>query len=413
MNKPVNMGLGVLFVALLLFSSLIALGIYSNGQSDTEDSSEFLVIYDFNDGTGTVPEEFDLTEGTTFEVASSIDLVVPEGKRLVEWNTSRDGKGISYASGAEVTMPAENLRLYAIWETIKYTVTWNNSDGTVFRTVELDYGTIITKPFEIPENDSTDEFDYTFKEWIGFEEGMMVSKNETFTADFTATKRSYIITWEVEGFGDVTKSFEYGILPTYPKGTPTKVADNGFTYKFKGWSPNVAKVTGDAAYTAEFYKVTNKYAITWIWKDVDGMEKTETEQLAYNTQPSKDGTDYQTTSTVYTFAGWDSTIKPVTGDATYTATYDESVRKYTITWKVEGSEDITSSVEYDTLPVYSGETPTKESTVSQVFEFTGWNPVLTEVDGEAVYTAQFSESPRTYTISFDEGITITDGRPKS
>lgn len=111
MNKPVNMGFGVLFVALLLFSSLIALGIYSNGQSDTEDSSEFLVIYDFNDGTGTVPEEFDLTEGTTFEVASSIDLVVPEGKRLVEWNTSRDGKGISYASGAEVTMPAENIKV--------------------------------------------------------------------------------------------------------------------------------------------------------------------------------------------------------------------------------------------------------------------------------------------------------------
>ena len=32
----------------------------------------------------------------------------------------------------------------------------------------------------------------------------------------------------------------------------------------------------------------------------------------------------------YTFAGWDNEIVEVTGDATYTATYEQKVNKYTI-----------------------------------------------------------------------------------
>lgn len=39
----------------------------------------------------------------------------PAGKTFVEWNTKADGSGDSYPAGA-ITIPAGNLRLYAIWE---------------------------------------------------------------------------------------------------------------------------------------------------------------------------------------------------------------------------------------------------------------------------------------------------------
>jgi hypothetical protein len=56
--------------------------------------------------------------GEAFAAASSNGIIPPDGKRFVEWNTARDGKGNSYAPGEAVTMPAQRLTLYAIWEDI-------------------------------------------------------------------------------------------------------------------------------------------------------------------------------------------------------------------------------------------------------------------------------------------------------
>ncbi|MBQ1395468.1 MAG: InlB B-repeat-containing protein [Lachnospiraceae bacterium] len=44
----------------------------------------------------------------------------------------------------------------------------------------------------------------------------------------------------------------YGDTPNYEGATPTKAATSKYTYKFKGWSPAVAKVTADATYKATY-----------------------------------------------------------------------------------------------------------------------------------------------------------------
>ena len=150
MKKPVNVESGILLVALLLFLSMVSLVIYSNGYSDAEESSEYLVIYNLNGGTKTDPIEVGMTEGMIFEVASSIELTVPEGKRFVEWNTSIDGIGDSFKNRSKATMPGNDLILYAIWEINSHTITI--ADGITVMDGETEiasnesvaYGTVLT-----------------------------------------------------------------------------------------------------------------------------------------------------------------------------------------------------------------------------------------------------------------------------
>ena len=62
---------------------------------------------------------------------------------------------------------------------------------------------------------------------------------------------------------------EYGTIPVYPDGEPTKTGSADITYVFNGWTPALAKVTAAASYTATFRAVNNR---TVIWVNWDGSE---------------------------------------------------------------------------------------------------------------------------------------------
>lgn len=92
----------------------------------------------------------------------------------------------------------------------------------------------------------------------------------------------------------------------------------------------------------------------------------------------------------YTFSGWTPAIAPVTGDATYTATYDATVRSYTITWVNEDGTSILDEqvLSYGATPVFAGVEPTKKD-----YTFDGWSPEIQPVTGSATYTAIFTAIP--------------------
>ncbi|MEG3068236.1 MAG: X2-like carbohydrate binding domain-containing protein [Syntrophaceticus schinkii] len=84
--------------------------------TDTTPPSTYTVTYHANGGTGTAPIESDKAAGETFTAAAANSFTAPAGYRFKEWNTSSDGTGTSYAARTQITMPAEALNLYAIWE---------------------------------------------------------------------------------------------------------------------------------------------------------------------------------------------------------------------------------------------------------------------------------------------------------
>ena len=70
---------------------------------------------------------------------------------------------------------------------------------------------------------------------------------------------------------------------------------------------------------------------------------------------------------------------------------------HTVTWRnYDGSQLLKQAVKENATPVYSGPTPTKPNDTDYSYTFSGWSPAIAEVTGDAVYTAQFTPSPRPF-----------------
>ena len=104
----------------------------------------------------------------------------------------------------------------------------------------------------------------------------------------------------------------------------------------------------------------------------------------------------------YSFTGWTPEPTAVTEDATYTAVFEPVLRTYTITWKnYDGTVlETDENVPYGTTPTYDGDTPTKAGDNQYSYTFTGWDPAVASVTGDAVYTAQFGSETNTYTVTW-------------
>ncbi|MBQ2202241.1 MAG: hypothetical protein II412_06675, partial [Clostridia bacterium] len=126
-----------------------------------------------------------------------------------------------------------------------------------------------------------------------------------------------------------------GKTPAYTGKEPTKPATAQYTYTFVGWkdengivyglTDDLPAVTGEMTYTAIYTSTVNEYTITFV--NEDGTEL-QSGKVPYGKTPEYNGetpTKEKTLRFEYTFAGWDPEIVPVTGDATYTAVFTESL----------------------------------------------------------------------------------------
>ena len=210
----------------------------------------------------------------------------------------------------------------------KYLVRFIDDNGKVISKKEYAAGTRaadITKPAD-PVKAATAEYTYTFSGWTP--EISDVDGSATYTATYKAEKNSYNITFKDEdGTTLATIKVPYGEVPAYKGETPSKSGTDEYAYSFSGWSPALKEVTGDAEYTAQYSRATNKYTVRW--NNYDGSNLETDEDVLYGSTPEYNGkTPVHPEDDTYTykFSGWTPDVSTVTGNATYTATFDE-VRK--------------------------------------------------------------------------------------
>ena len=305
-------------------------------------------------------------------------------------------------------------------ETNKYTVTWVDWNGEVLETdPDVPYGTRPSFDGEAPVKDSDPQYSYRFEKWSPeITDDTVVTGNVTYTAVYSKTLRSYVVTFYDEDRTTILdrQTLDYGSTPVYQGETPTKKADAQYTYTFDGWSPAISEVHGEQNYIAVYSSVTNQYTVTWIDWNGDVLETDP--NVDYGTIPSYDGIEpsrEQTESKVYTFIGWDPEITDstiVTGDVTYQAQYEEADRLYTVKWLgAEGEELQVDQVRYnDPVPafIFEGEngedlTPVKEADAQYSYSFEKFTPELAEdarVTADISFTAQFTAQLRSYPITW-------------
>ena len=284
----------------------------------------------------------------------------------------------------------------------KYNIIFQNDDGTVLQESKVKKGDTPVYEGADPTKASTAEYSYT---WNGWDPAIApASQDQTYTATYQSTKRSYTIRFVDEDGTTVLDSqvLEYGATPVYAGQTPEKAATAQYSYTFGGWSPAISSVVGDATYTATFQEVLRSYSITF--KNGDGSNL-EVKDVAYGQVPATalTPTKESTVDKDFTFDHWDPEITAVTGEAIYTPVFRESARAYTITFQYDDGTVIESvDVAYGTVPQCSF-TPEKESTAQYSYAFSGWDPAPVAVTGEATYVAQFDSTVRSYTIKFLNG----------
>ena len=306
-----------------------------------------------------------------------------EGYHFIGWSETEDGDVIGLT-----TMPARNLTLYARWSANEYTITFNTDGGTEIPAITQDYGTEIIMPAD------PTKIGYTFAGWDKDIPVTMPAENVTITAKWTINQ--YTIAFDTDGGSYIAPiTQDYNTAVTAPE-NPSKTG-----YTFAGWDKTIPATMPAENVTIKAQWTINQYTITF---DTDGGTEIAPIIADYGAEinapeaPTKEG---------YVFVGWDKEIPTTMPAENLSIKAKWKAKMYNITWIVDGRETKTT-VEYNTLPSYGENVPTKAATAKYTYEFIGWEPELEFATEDATYTAKFNEVPRKYTITWNVDGTETN-----
>ena len=354
----------------------------------TATKNKYLVV--FQDEGGTELQSGEVEYGTTPEYSGA----QPSKEATAQYTYAFAGwdPEITAVEGAQTYTATYSSTVN------KYTIRFINDDDSELQSSEVEYGTTPTYNGETPHKDADVQYTYTFAGWDN--EVVAVTGEATYKATYSSTTNQYTVKFvNYDGEELQSSSWNYGAMPSYSGETPTKPADDENNYTFEGWSPVVSVVTKDATYTATYTKAANEYTITWYNDDNTLIDQTI---VAYGEVPTHaDPTKENNAEWTYTFAGWDHDPVAVIGNASYTATYNATKNKYLVVFQDEGGTELQSGeVEYGETPAFTGAEPSKEATAQYTYAFAGWDPEITAVESAQIYTAKYSSTVNSYTITW-------------
>ena len=247
------------------------------------------------------------------------------------------------------TMPAENITVKAQWEINQYTITFDTNGGSEIAPITQDYGTEITAP------DNPTRKGYTFKGWDKEIPKTMPAENITLKAQWEINQ--YTITFDTNGGSEIAPiTQDYGTEITAPD-NPTRKG-----YTFKGWNKEIPETMPAENMTVKAQWEINQYTIAF---DTNGGSEIAPITQDYGTQISAPDNP---TRKGYTFKGWDKEIPETMPAENITVKAQWKINQYTITFDTNGGSEIAPITQDYGTEITAPDNPTRKG-----YTFKGWD----------------------------------------
>ena len=314
-------------------------------------------------------------------------------------NSANAADVTNFSVGSEATgdaasyYPADTGTVDGAEVTTQYEVSFDTDGGSEVPAQLIGYNQTATEP----ENPTKAGFSF---------EGWYTDSTYATAFDFTNTKiteattiyakwkqDTFTVTWYASDNATAhhTDTVASGAGVTAPSTNPVKDDTDEWKYTFLGWNTDSAATEAMDLTTVivssdlEFYPIysSTKQTYTVTWENEDGTENVE-----YGVTPTYDSatpTKASTEDKVFTFDTWSPAVSAVTGDITYTATYKEATRTYTVTFETEDKGALTNGGE-QTIAYGSTLTTIPTATPAEGYHLDGWYVGDTKIDDIAAYT---------------------------
>ncbi len=358
-----------------------------------------IITYCVNNGTDEEIYTQQVSSLKTFNLIKN--KFVMNGYIFDSWNTETDGKGISYQDEASFNEGiSEDLRLYAQWKPIKYTLKFNSNTGVgTMNDIKLNYD----ESKKIPANTFTKE-GYVFVGWNTKADGTGISYSDNEEVlNLSSTENDIINLYAIWEKEYATITFDANGGEGNMNKIEVKVSDdivlteNVFTktgYAFKGWNTK-QDGTGTSYNDMQNILVQDSITLYAQWTPIkyslflsDGMGNNKQQELTYdkeekivknefskkgyifagwNTKQDGTGTRYDDEETIHNLADTENSVIPLYAEWTPIS--------YKIIFYANGGMGWPHEEEF----IYDVEKSLPKCTFTREgYSFTGWN---TELDG--------------------------------
>ena len=302
-------------------------------------------------------------------------LFTRKGYTQVGWSTVDGGEKVY--GFEDVYTQNEALTLYPVWNTNKYTITFDTNGGSEIAPITQDYGTEIIAP------DNPTRKGYTFKGWDKEIPKTMPAENITVKAQWEINQ--YTIAFDTNGGSEITPiTQDYGTEITAPD-NPTRKG-----YTFKGWDKEIPKTMPAENITVKAQWEINQYTIAF---DTNGGSEIAPITQDYGTEitapdnPTRKG---------YTFKGWDKEIPETMPAENITVKAQWEINQYTITFNTNGGSEIAPITQDYGTEITAPDNPTRKG-----YTFKGWDKEIPETMPAENMTVKAQWEINQYTITFD------------